>query len=207
MRHRSAHAAVVLTAAALGAPVLLVQPATADPAAPPSLSISIDDGQQKVGRGAELTYLVKISNMGTSTVDGLRLTQSMPPGLRFVSADHDGRQGDQLIEWTVSLPPNSDVTVVGKGKLDSVPSGTTRLAASACAYVGGEDRPTVCSTDSDELDATALAAAPGSSTGWWYWAGGILVALAAAAAAAVLIRRRRPAAATATEPESAHAQV
>ncbi|MFE0022959.1 DUF11 domain-containing protein [Amycolatopsis sp. NPDC059021] len=183
-------------ALAFGASAPLAAPAVADPASPPSLSIGIDDGRAKARGGEELTYTVKVANTGAAGIEGLRLTQSLPPGLRFTSADHDGRQADQVVTWTVTVPAGKDVTVTSRGVVEQVPRGTTRLASSACAYTAGQDRPAVCSTDSDALDATALATASPEGSTWWYWAAGVLAAVAVVVAV-LLFRRRRKEAATA----------
>ncbi|GAA4552188.1 hypothetical protein [Amycolatopsis samaneae] len=178
----------------LGASMPLAIPASADPASPPSLSIGIDDGRANAAAGDELAYTVKVANTGAADLAGLKLVQNLPPGLRFTSADHDGRRDGQSVTWTVTVPAGKDLTVTSRGVVEPVPKGTTRLASSVCAQVAGQDRPAVCSTDSDALDATALAAASTGESPWWYWVVSALVVLAVLAAVLLVRGRRREAA-------------
>ncbi|MEV0675654.1 hypothetical protein AB0I60_03930 [Actinosynnema sp. NPDC050436] len=152
------------------------------------LSISIDNAHDQVRGGDELAYRITVRNTGSSDVDGLRVTQSVPPGARAVGADQDGRTSPTSVQWTASVPAGEDRTFTGKVVFDAAPEGTARLASSVCAYRTGETRPVVCSTDSDELPAAAPALAQ-SSVPWWPLV--VAVVVLAAAGAFALVRRHR----------------
>ncbi|MEU4804267.1 hypothetical protein [Actinosynnema sp. NPDC023587] len=158
------------------------------------LSISIDNAHDQVRGGDELAYEITVRNTGSSDVEGLRVSQSVPPGLRVVTADQDGRTSETSVEWTATVPAGKDLTLTDKAVFDTAPDGTARLASSVCAYRPGETRPLVCSTDSDEL-AAAVPASAQSSAWWWPPVLAVVVlavvVLAVAVGAFALFRRRR----------------
>ncbi len=151
----------------------------------PKLSIGIDDGRTAAKEGDRLTYAVTVHNIGTTDARRLRLTQSMPPGLKFVSADgHGTAKGGQVV-WTVDLPAGRDVTFHTTAQVGATPDELLRLASIACASARGEDRPIVCATHSDQLpagaaaaEATRQAASPAPARPWYLPAGAVLLLLA-----------------------------
>jgi uncharacterized repeat protein (TIGR01451 family) len=180
-------------------------PAGADPAAT-QLSIAIDNGHTATKVGDQLHYETVVENLGEVPVSRLVLTQTMPDGLDFATADAGGRLSDGVVTWRVRVPAGGHVTVHTSGEVTETMSDTLRLASVACATTKAGKPPVVCATHSDELPAGAAAAAAGqdttpaednSGTGWLTWAvlGGLVLVGAGSWAAHRLVGRRRSVAA------------
>ncbi|MGC5013809.1 hypothetical protein ACLQ2R_23855 [Streptosporangium sp. DT93] len=150
----------------------------------PSLGIGIDNGRTSVEEGDRLTYVITVRNTGTSRVRGLDLTQSLPPGLRFVSADGHGTATRERVRWSADVPPGKAVTFRTVAEVGTTPEDLLRLASIACASTEGGDKPIVCATHSDQLPAGAAAAEAAHATAhpvtsrlWYVAAGAGLLAL------------------------------
>ncbi|MEU4404337.1 hypothetical protein AB0F88_07430 [Streptosporangium sp. NPDC023963] len=124
----------------------------------PSLSISIDNGRTAAEEGDRLTYAVTVRNTGATRVRDLELTQTLPTGLRFVSADGGGSASKGQVRWSADVPPGKDATFHTVAEVGATPEDLLRLASIACANTEGSDRPIVCATHSDQLPAGAAAA-------------------------------------------------
>ncbi|MFO0973920.1 MAG: hypothetical protein U1A27_10850 [Phycisphaerae bacterium] len=84
-----------------------------------------------VGRTA--TYEITVRNRGDATAERCLLTDTVPDGLQFVEADHNGRFGGGQILWNVgTLAPDQSVTV--KTTLRCTQLGTFTNTASAKAF-------------------------------------------------------------------------
>ena len=75
---------------------------TPSPPRSPRLSISVTDGQTAVKPGDQLTYLVSVQNGGMRNVPNLTITQTLPPGLKFVSASGHGAAAGGQVSWSAS---------------------------------------------------------------------------------------------------------
>jgi uncharacterized repeat protein (TIGR01451 family) len=167
-------------------------PSAAASTAGPQLGIAITDGRTSAAEGDQLTYTTKIRNLGTSAVKGLKISESMPVGLRFVSADHGGAAGDGQVAWVADLAAGEELTLTAVARVGRTPQTQLRLATVACATAKGGTRPLVCATHSDLLPAGAAAAGIDQPTSHRVWYGiGALTAVGIALAAFVLLRRRR----------------
>lgn len=124
----------------------------------PSLSISIDNGRTAAEEGDRLTYAVKVRNTGATRARDLELTQTLPTGLRFVSADGRGSASKGQVRWSVDVAPGKEATFHTVAEVGATPEDLLRLASIACASAEGSDRPIVCATHSDQLPAGAAAA-------------------------------------------------
>jgi uncharacterized repeat protein (TIGR01451 family) len=190
--------------ATLLAGLVMAAPATArtEPLAP-QLSISVDNGETSATVGDTLTYAIVVENLGATRIRHLQVTQTLPDGLDFTSADTSGVATKQAVEWTVDLAPTSQTVLHTTMEVVETPKDLLRLATVACAGLSADKAPVVCATHSDELPAGAAAAAvaaaprhPGSdheesarlSTAEYAGFAGLLVLLAALGAVAV--RRR-----------------
>ncbi|SNQ50832.1 conserved exported hypothetical protein [Frankia canadensis] len=175
---RKVRAGVVLAAALLGGPLFTfgmlatsVPALAADAPSPPDedaagvdLAIGIDDGHTSVAVGDRVTYTVKIRNIGTVDADDLVVTQTLPAGVRFGSADRDGVISAGTVTWHTDLAAGRDTAVVVHGEVAKLPPGQLRLASVACATAHGDSRPIVCAADSDRLPAGGAAGASGAGS-------------------------------------------
>lgn len=225
---RKVRGGIVLAAALLGGPLFTVGmlapqvPALAAEVAPPAeeedpavpdLAIEIDDGHTSVSEGDRLTYTVKIRNIGTVDAGDLLVTQTLPAGLRFDSADRDGVSSDGAVTWRTDLPAGRDTAFAVRAEVAKPPSGQLRLASVVCAMIDGDSRPIVCAADSDRLPASENAgdAAEGSDgssglSGWltvlYVGLGVVLVLLLA-----LIVWRRRRSRPSAGTRSGSHRQV
>ncbi len=158
----------------------------------PQLSIAIDNGQTSAVTGDKLTYTVTVKNLGANAVTGLVVSQTMPTGLKLVSADSSGTAKSGKVTWPLSLKVAATATFHTTMLVGSTPAELLRLASVACASLAANGAPIVCAAHSDQLPAGAAgqaAGAPADRT-WWYVGGGIAVIVVVAAATLIVVRRR-----------------
>jgi uncharacterized repeat protein (TIGR01451 family) len=186
-------------AAATGHPVAAAKghPAASRkaPAAPPrepGLSITVTDGRATAAAGQRLTYTVSVRDTGTAGVRDLKITQTLSPGLRFLSAGGNRTATVTQVTWHASLPAGATRTFRVTARVTPAPPQVTRLAAVACATLSGKSRPVVCAAHLDRLPLAAPSAAgpaaPGGNLPLYAAAG---LAALAAALITVTARRRR----------------
>lgn len=202
-RHTALTGATVTLAATLS---LLSVSASAAPATPksstkpPQLSIAVNNGHASAVAGDRLAYTVTVTNLG-GAINQLWVTQSVPAGARFGTADAQGRQHAGAITWRVKVKAS------GKAVLHTTmtvaahtPQDLMRLATVTCAKVSAKGPPLVCAADSDQLPAgaaaEATAARAAAPAGLWTRLQSQAVVVGAAAVGmalvvAFLIRRRR----------------
>ena len=106
----------------------------------PRLSISVDNGRTATQEGDRLTYTVTVRNIGTAGARNLHLTQSLPPGLKFVSADGRGEVRHGQIVWSADVGAGKDVTFHTTAKVQDTPDQLLRLATVACASTGADSQ-------------------------------------------------------------------
>jgi uncharacterized repeat protein (TIGR01451 family) len=154
-------------------------PATRTPSsAALALSISVSDGRTAANPGDQLTYLVSVRDAGTVSARHLKITQTLSPGLDFLSA----------------IPAGGTKTFRVVARVTRTPARLLRLAAIACASAEGSARPIVCAAHLDRLPAlTAASASQAAGTSDLVPLGYAAAALAVLAVAvlAVIARRRR----------------
>jgi uncharacterized repeat protein (TIGR01451 family) len=126
-------------------------------AAVPGLTISVSDGQTTANAGEQLTYLVSIRDAGTTAVPHLKITQTMPPGVKFLSASRQGVATGGQVAWYASIPAGATETFRVTARVTQTPARQLRLAAVACATPQGSRRPLVCAAHLDRLPAAAAA--------------------------------------------------
>lgn len=208
LRLRRVRGGLVLAAALLGGPLLPVgmsalqapafaadapTPPDKEDTAAPDLAIGIDDGHTDVRGGDRLTYTVRIRNIGTEDADDLLITQTLPAGARFGSADRDGVLRDGTVTWHTDLPAGRDTTFAVHAEVGQPASNQLRLASVACARVDGDSPPIVCAADSDRLPVGRDAAAPGttaSGSSGWLTASYVGLGVGMVLLAGFLVRRR-----------------
>jgi uncharacterized repeat protein (TIGR01451 family) len=137
------------------------------PPAVPGLSISVTDGKTAVRPGEQLTYLVSVKDIGTLGAPHLKVTQTLPAGLAFVSASGHGVAARGQVAWITGIGPGGAKTFTVVTKLVRIPVRQLRLAAVACAEPQGSAQPMVCAAHLDRLPAVAArpAAKPTGSPG------------------------------------------
>jgi uncharacterized repeat protein (TIGR01451 family) len=175
----------------------------------PQLSIAVDNGHTTAAAGDRLTYTISVQNLGTADVTDLHVTQSMPAGLKFKSADSAGKPKAESVNWTLDLKAADEIKVHSTMTVANTPRELLRMATVACASTSADDPPVVCASHSDQLPAGAAAeaasarsAAPGSEgLNPWYLALGLGLVVAALVVV-VVIRRRRTLQSTPSKPAS-----
>jgi uncharacterized repeat protein (TIGR01451 family) len=167
--HASAALAVGLiavpVAAASGHPVA----SRTAPAVPlprtPALSISVTDGRAAATAGDRLTYTVSVRDSGIAAAPHLKITQTLSPGVEFVSASGNGVATAGQVAWHASLPAGGARTFQVTAQVTQTPARELRLAAVACVAQPGSSRPIVCASHLDRLPAAAAAAEPAAGSG------------------------------------------
>ena len=142
-----------------GHPGRTVAAPQAPAASGPQLSIAVTDGRTSVQEGDQLTYTVQLHNIGRHDVRRLRLVQTLPAGLRLISATRRPATRPGSLTWRISLPAGHTSTFRVTGRVGHTPGQLLRLATVVCASAGSSTRPIVCGAHSDELPAGAVAAA------------------------------------------------
>ena len=159
----------------------------------PGLTISISDGHVAARAGDKLTYTVSVRNSGAVAVRRLKVTQTLPSGLKLLSAGDHGVAASGAVSWTTSLPVHGQRTFVDVTRVTSTPATLLRLAAVACVTLPGSRSPIVCAAHLDRLPAAAAASTSrsGHSAGnAGTYAAASLAVLALGLLGAVIARRR-----------------
>jgi uncharacterized repeat protein (TIGR01451 family) len=188
-------------------PTARAQTKTASPTAAahlprvPGLRISIGDGRTAVQAGDRITYTVLVQNSGARRSPPLRITQTLPPGLRFVSASRHGAAEAGSVIWHADLPAGGKDTFSLQAQVTRSAAQQSRLAAVACAALAGSRTPIVCAAHLDRLPGVPAAAsgrraATATASTLPSYAIGVLAVLAAAllvifAGLRVRVRARR----------------
>lgn len=173
-------------------------PVDVEPAALPQLSITISDGLDAATAGDDLAYTIVIENLGAADAIGLTITQSVPEGMTFGSADTAGALDGSQVVWTVDVKAAEKATLSTTMTVGETPADLLRLATVACALPTPTDAPIVCASDSDILPAGEAAdraadesTAPAGVSVWWWIGGAAALVVIAAATVLVVLRLRR----------------
>jgi uncharacterized repeat protein (TIGR01451 family) len=105
-----------------------------------------------------LRYLVSVKDIGTLGAPHLTITQTLPAGLKFVSASRHGVAAGGRVTWLTGIQPGGSQTFTVVTQLTRTPAGLLRLAAVACAAPQGSARPMVCAAHLDRLASGSLGA-------------------------------------------------
>ena len=158
---------------------------TASPTAPavplpriPGLTVNITDGRAAAAAGERLTYTVSVRDTGIAAAPHLKITQTLFPGLEFLSASGNGVATAGQVVWSTSLPAGGTRTFRVVARVTRTPARVLRLAAVACVALPGGSRPIICAAHLDRLPAATAESAAGSGS-----SGSKLLVYAAAALA------------------------
>ena len=169
----------------------------------PGLRISIGDGRTTAQAGDRLTYTVLVQNSSAHRSPPLKITQTMPSGLRFISASGHGVVKAGSVTWHADLPAGGKDTFSLQAQVTHASARQSRLAAVACAALAGSRTPIVCAAHLDRLPGAPAAASgrraatPAARTLPSYAVGALAVLAAAvlvilaALRVRVRVRRRR----------------
>lgn len=163
----------------------------------PQLSIAVDDGRTSAVAGDALTYTITVQNLGTADVTGLKVTQSLPAGMKLDSTDPAAAVRSGSVSWSLRLKAAGHAIFHSRMTVSKTPTALLRMATVACASTSSKGPPVVCASHSDQLPAGAAQArqAAMSSTAGpggvdpWYIAGAI--GLVGVVLLTVLVRRHR----------------
>jgi uncharacterized repeat protein (TIGR01451 family) len=109
--------------------------------------------------GERLTYTVRVSDSGAKQEPRLKITQTLPTGLRFVSASHGGLVAGNQVSWHAGVSAGGTDSFSLVALVTRLRAGVGQLASVACATVRGSSRPLVCAADLNRLPAATAAAA------------------------------------------------
>lgn len=206
-------AAGVVLASALGPSLLGAVPLGAVEsdavAAPPGLSIRIDDGATEIGPTQELVYTSELRNAGAAAVEAT-VVVAVPDYLEITSVDGSDVEGTVdggTASWPVSVGPGETMTFMTTAFVGTIPAEERRVTTLASVYLGTPHTddggaPLIRSADSDRIfgidDAGVHSDADGArpsgipaSTILFVSVGGFCVLLGASAFLLVAHRRSR----------------
>lgn len=190
------HRLVPVLAGTVLAALLTAGTAWAAPADPPQLSIAVENDRTAIEPGDVLDYTVTIRNLGTSGVTGLRVSQSVPAGLKFESAGSSGRFAAGVISWKVDVKASGEATMRSRLSVVETPPDAVRVATVACARVAEDDPPLVCASHSAKVPTSDVTKASAPATdepldSWQLAVGAGLLASVVALVALLMVHRRR----------------
>ena len=111
------------------------------------LSVGVLAAPEPVGAGATLTYTLSVANAGPSQASSLTLTDTLPPGVAFVSASGTG--------WSCSGTTTVTCTLPSLGIASAAPVSIVVTAPSAAGPI--TDTATIASTTADAVLANNTA--------------------------------------------------
>ena len=158
----------------------------------PDLAVTVSDGHASARAGEVLTYLVTVRDTGSVAAPRLTVSQTLSPGMRFLSASDHGVETGGRVSWPAGLAAGGSRTFRLVAQVGKTPATLLRLAAVACVALPGSSRPVVCAAHLDRLPAAAVAVSR-SGRSSVNAAGYAAIGLAAAALGllgAVVVRRR-----------------
>ncbi|PPK62567.1 DUF11 domain-containing protein [Actinokineospora auranticolor] len=168
-------ATAFLSAALLASPPVAGE-GEANVAAAPVLSISVDNARADAAAGDRMTYTLRLRNLGTVDVTDLRLTQSVPAGLRFDTAEPAGTAAGSGVSWQVDIEPAGETVIHSTMTVLESDAGQPRAATVACARTADEAPPLVCASHSARLRGEAGSADDSwANRNRWYLAGGVFL--------------------------------
>ena len=151
-------------APAMGHPVASRTAPAVPPPRIPGLTISVTDGRAAATAGDRLTYTVSVRDTGIAAAPHLKITQTLSPGLEFLSASGNGVATAGQVAWHASLPAGGTQTFRVTALVTQTPARELRLAAVACVVLPDGSPPVVCAAHLDQLPAAAAEPGAGAAS-------------------------------------------
>ncbi len=77
-----------------------------------ALVVSKTDSTVPVGPGSTIAYTITVKNIGNAAATGVSITDPLPAGTTFVSADQGGRARDEGVAWSnLTIPAGGQIQV------------------------------------------------------------------------------------------------
>jgi uncharacterized repeat protein (TIGR01451 family) len=118
----------------------------------PLLTLTKDDGLTTVKAGAQLTYTLTVSNIGTADATGVTVTDPLPANTTFVDAP-GGTLANGIVTWsigTLAAGASQPLTLI-VDVAPSLPAGLDTIVNTAMA--SDNQNPDVTATDTDTVNA------------------------------------------------------
>jgi uncharacterized repeat protein (TIGR01451 family) len=132
---------------------------TDTPASSADVSIIKTDSPDPVVAGTNLTYTLTVHNQGPSNASSVTVTDALPTGTSFVSADGGGTNGAGTVTWSLgSMAPGADTILHLVVRVD------TTAEISNTASVSSSTPDPNLANNSSTATTTAGKASPGIST-------------------------------------------
>lgn len=124
-------------------------------AAPPGLSVTIDNGQEEIPPNSETTYTAELSNTGPESVTATLVVTL--PDYASVEESAGGAVSGQDASWTVTVDPGATEAVTVRASVGEIPEGLFRVTTLVSVYLGevslddAPGSPVIRSADSDRI--------------------------------------------------------
>ncbi|MGH4035885.1 hypothetical protein ACQB60_44095 [Actinomycetota bacterium Odt1-20B] len=148
-------------------------------------AVSVEDGVHQVSEGSQVAYRITVKNQSAASGLATSVSANLPQGFRWGSADDDGVNTGDQVQWKVHVAPRQSKVLTLTGTVGATPDDVDRLTLTACAE--GGDSP-VCATDTDAIVSSGSTA--GGRVSWPVAAGSLSGVLCLLAVLAVYIRRK-----------------
>jgi uncharacterized repeat protein (TIGR01451 family) len=119
------------------------------------LSITKTDSADPVTAGADLTYTIVVKNDGSSDASGVTVTDPVPTGTTFVSADNSGTESAGIVTWNVGALADGASTTLHV--VVHVDAGRTADLSNTASVVGDQSDPD--GTNDSATESTAVTTA------------------------------------------------
>ncbi|MFW6694837.1 hypothetical protein [Streptomyces sp. MAR4 CNX-425] len=122
----------------------------------PAMKIAIGNGRKTSAPGEEATYTIRVASLQDGPIEGIEIRQTLPEGMELVEPGEGARVRGREVSWTADLKGHKKAEFTARTRLAAGVPTKGELAATACAFAKGAERPVVCAPDIDKLTATPV---------------------------------------------------
>jgi uncharacterized repeat protein (TIGR01451 family) len=123
------------------------------------------DGPTSVVAGTQLTYVLTVTNDGPLSAAGLKLVDTLPAGVTFLSASHGCTESGGIVTCNLAtLPPPLSTTITITVRVDPATRGTLNNEATATASLAAPDTDTAVTEVIAQADLSLTKTAPVTAT-------------------------------------------